>query len=169
MSLAAATLTSERLHLRVPDLRDLGPYTAYCASPRAHFVGGPFSAPQAFDKLAAMIGHWTLRGFGRYVMVHDGASIGHVGPLAADDGQPPEFTWTLWDGAQEGKGLATEATLRVKRHLFDDLGWRDMIIRILPGNTGSIGIAERIGARLTDEPAPDWYPTALTYRLGGAA
>ncbi len=162
---AAATLTAERLVLRQPMAADLPAYSAYCASDRSHFVRGPFTAPQAFEKLAAMIGHWAIRGFGRYIITLDGAPIGHVGPLALDDEYPPEFTWTLWDGATEGHGYATEAALTVKSHLMTDLGWPQMIIRIMPDNHGSCRIAERIGAELTSEAPPDWYPGALTYRL----
>ena len=169
MILAATTLRTDRLVLRQPDLRDLAPYTAYCASDRSRFVRGPFTAAQAFDKLAAMIGHWTLRGFGRYTIVLGNTSIGHVGPLAHESNQPAEFTWTLWDGACEGHGYATEAAIRVRDYLLGDLGWTHMIIRILPDNIGSRRIAERIGARLTNDTAPDWYPGSLTYRLEAAA
>lgn len=162
---AAETLTTERLTLRVPDHRDLDVYTAYCASDRSRFVRGPFTAAQAFDKLAAKIGHWALRGFGRYTITRDGAPIGHVGPLAIDTSDVPDLTWTLWDPAAEGKGFATEAAERVQRHLFDDLGWPEFRILIQPDNLASCRIADRLGAEATNAPAPDWYPGARTYRL----
>ena len=161
----APTLTTERLTLRQPQAGDLPAYQAYCASDRSRFVRGPFSAAEAFEKFAAIIGHWTLRGFGRYVMVRDNQPIGHVGPLAIDDTDPPEFTWTLWDGTAEGQGYATEGARAVKTHLLGDLGWPEMIIRIMPENRASCAIAERIGATRTDDPAPAWYPGSLTYRL----
>jgi len=134
-------------------------------SARSQFVGGPFTQPQAFEKLAAMIGHWTLRGFGCYIIERAGDPIGHVGPMAIEDTDPPEFTWTLWTSDAEGQGFATEAALRVKDHLFADLGWSEMIIRIQPENSDSRRIAERVGATLTSEAAPVWYPGSLTYRL----
>ena len=162
-------LSTARLTLRMPHASDLPAYTAYCASDRAHFVRGPFTAPQAFEKFAAMAGHWTLRGFGRYVIERDGAPIGHVGPMQLDDSQEPELTWTLWNGAHEGQGLATEAALRVRDHLIRDLGWPQMVILIMPDNTGSVRLAERIGATLTDIPAPDWYAGCRTYRLTAEA
>lgn len=161
----ATTLTTDRLTLRLPQAADLQAYTAFCISDRARYVLGPFDAVQAFNKLCAMLGHWTMRGFGRYVMDLGGRGIGHVGPLAMDDRYIPEFTWTIWDPAAEGQGLATEAALAVKTHLFEDLGWTEMIIRIQPENAASCRIAERIGGVLTDEAAPDWYPGAVTYRL----
>ncbi len=161
----AEHLETARLRLRKPQASNLAAYTAYCASDRSRFVGGPFTAAEAFDKFSSMIGHWMLRGFGRYVISLDGTPIGHVGPLSIDDSHPPEFTWTLWDGAFEGQGYATEAALRVRQHLLGDQGWPEMIIRILPDNTGSIRIAERLGATLTDDPAPDWYAGSVTYRV----
>ncbi|MEM9477707.1 MAG: GNAT family N-acetyltransferase [Pseudomonadota bacterium] len=161
----ARHLTTDRLILRQPETRDLAAYTAYCASDRSRFVRGPFSEAEAFDTFAAIIGHWTLRGFGRYVMEREGRAIGHVGPLALPAAEAPEFTWTLWDGAAEGQGFATEGALAVKAHLLGDLGWPQMMIRIQPDNTASCRIAERIGAVLTGAPAPAWYPGALTYQL----
>lgn len=162
---AATTLTTARMTLRMPQASDLPAYTAYCASDRTRFVRGPFTAPQAFDKFAAITGHWALRGFGRYIMERAGAPIGHVGPMQLDDTQPPELTWTLWDAASEGHGYATEGALAVRDHLFGDLRWPQMIIYVMPDNTGSTRIAERIDATLTDDPAPDWYAGCLTYRL----
>lgn len=163
--IAAPTLKTARLTLRQPVAGDLPAYTAYCASERSRFVGGPFDAVKAFDKLAAMIGHWTLRGFGRYVIELEGRPIGHVGPLAMDDGHAPEMTWTLWDDAAEGQGYATEAARAVVDHLTGDLGWSAMIIRIQPDNTASRRLAERLGATLSDDPAPAWFPGAVTYWL----
>lgn len=162
---AARTLTTRRLTLRMPEAADLPAYTAYCASDRSRFVRGPFTAQEAFDKFAAIIGHWTLRGFGRYVMQHDGRAIGHVGPLAAVSDTPPELTWTLWDGTYEGQGLATEAAQAVKAHLFGDLGWTELLILAQPDNTASCRIAEKVGGQRTDAPAPKWYPGCITYRL----
>lgn len=161
----ATTLNTDRLTLRLPKASDLPAYMAYCASARTHFVGGPFDRAKAFDKFAAITGHWTLRGFGRYIIERDGKTLGHVGPMQLDDQQPPEFTWTLWDGAYEGHGFATEGACRVRDHLLGDAGWPEMVIHILPDNIGSIGIANRIGAIPTNDPAPDWYDGALVYRL----
>ncbi len=167
----AATLTTERLTLRRPEAGDLMAYQTYCASSRTRFVRGPFTAAQAFEKFAAIIGHWTLRGFGRYIMEHAGEPIGHVGPSAVEDANLPEMTWSLWDGTYEGQGLASEAASAVWTHLAQDCGWRTMLIHILPQNVGSLRIAERLGAQRTDLPAPDWYPNCLTFRLsaGGDA
>ncbi|MEO0937847.1 MAG: GNAT family N-acetyltransferase [Pseudomonadota bacterium] len=159
----AAQIITPRLTLRQPQAGDLPAYTAYCTSNRARFVGGPFDETKAFEKFCAMAGHWTMRGYGRYVMDLGGQPIGHVGPLGINDSLP-EMTWTLWDAAAEGQGFATEAAMAVWDHLHTQ-GWPEMIIRILPDNTTSIAIARRIGAIQTDEAAPAWYEGALTFRL----
>jgi RimJ/RimL family protein N-acetyltransferase len=162
----APLLETPRLTLRAPQALDLPVYTAYCASPRSHFVGGPFDAVKAFEKFAAMAGHWTLRGFGRYIMVQGDQPIGHVGPMKLDSAVDPEMTWTLWADEFEGQGFATEAAQAVLDHLVQECGWQHLIMRILPDNKKSCKIAERIGAVLSDEPAPAWYEGALTYRIG---
>ena len=141
-------LQTERLVLALPSAEHLAVYTAYCASERSRFVGGPFDAAKAFEKLAAMAGHWTLRGYGRYVMTRrdGGAPIGHVGALHLETESLPEMTWTLWDPAAEGLGYAYEAAAAYARHAFGRLGFARMILRIDPDNARSCRLAERIGS-----------------------
>lgn len=167
----ARHLETERLVLRLPEPGDFPAYREYCASARSGFVGGPYSEAAAFDKFAAMLGHWDLRGYGRYAITLNGRALGHAEPLAPVEGQTPEMTWTLWDGAFEGQGYATEAATRVVTHLLKDCGWPALKLHILPRNAGSRAIAQRIGAIETDAPAPDWFPGCLTYHIGreGAA
>ena len=162
--MVAETLITSRLILRQPRASDLEAYTRYCQGPRTKFAGGPFTAVNAFEKMAEMIGHWTLRGFGRYVIECEGEPIGHVGPLAVHPGTP-EMTWTLWTDDAEGHGYATEAARKVADHLFNDCDWTALDIVIQAANSGSIAIADRLGARLTDRPAPDWYQGAVIYEL----
>lgn len=165
MTRVARHIDTARLSLRLPGAGDLPAYTAYCASARSRFVRGPFPAEKAFEKLAAMIGQWDLLGFGRYVIHHDEQPIGHVGPMAFGPSDPPDMTWTLWQDAAEGHGFATEAAQAVCQHLLGACGWNEMLIRVQPDNTRSMRIAERLGARRTDAPAPDWYPGCITFRL----
>lgn len=161
----ADTLRTERLTLRRPVLADLSAYAAFCASERAHYVGGPYSEAQAFDKLTAMAGQWALRGYGRYIVEYDTAAIGHVGPLHHGALDGPEMTWTLWAPEHGGQGLITQAAREVCRHVFMDAGWDEMLAEVLPDNAASVRMAERLGAELTDLPAREWYPGARIYRL----
>lgn len=165
MTPLADTLTTERLVLRKPQGSDLGAYTRYCTSQRSRFVRGPFTEAEAFDKLAAMIGHWAIRGFGRYVIEREGTPIGHAGPHAIETPDQPELTWTLWDGEEEGHGFATEAARATGRHCLEEHGWKKLTILVQPENYGSIAVARRLGATETTRPAPDWYPGCITFEL----
>ena len=169
MTPVARSLTTERTRLRQPVAADLPAYRAHYSSARSIYQGGPYSATNCFEKLATMIGHWDIRGFGRYVIEVDGHAVGHVGPLQIDDDSIPELTWSLWTDAAEGKGYATEATIGAARHLLHDCDWPLLAILILPDNAKSLRVADRLGARLTDTPAPDWYAGARVYHLDKAA
>lgn len=161
-------LHTKRLILRRPVASDLEPYTRYCQSPRSGFVGGPYTSVQAFDKLAAMIGHWTLRGFGRFILTDrdTGRPLGHVGALQVVPDTTPEMTWTLWSGADEGRGYATEASRAYCGHAAAGLGFRVMIARIDSDNAASRRLAEHLGGVLNHTAAaPDWWPTSVTYDL----
>ena len=161
-------LHTDRLMLRHPDASDLLPYSCYCLSQRSRFVGGPFNAVQAFEKLAAMIGHWELRGFGRLVLVDRATSraLGHVGALQLDPDQVPEFTWTLWSGQDEGKGLATEACMAYRDYARDVLGFSRMVVHIKRDNLPSRRLAGRLGCiENPGAPSPAWLTDCATYDL----
>ena len=104
-------IETARLILRRPVAGDLPAYEAYCTSDRTRFTGGPYTRQDAFEKLAAMIGHWEIRGFGRLILCDrfTARPIGHVGALQLDLNTPVEMTWTLWADADEGLGFAYEA------------------------------------------------------------
>lgn len=157
---------TERLTLRFPEAGDLAAYTQYLASERSRHVGGPFDSVQAFNKFASMIGHWTLRGFGRFIFADTATNrpIGHVGGLQLNVHELPEITWTIWDGADEGAGYAFEAATAYKIYAARELGIGFMIARIMPDNMPSRHLAERLGGVFNAQtPAPSWYPGALTY------
>ncbi len=161
-------LETPRLILRQPKGADLPAYRAYCQSARTRFTGGPYTAAQAFDKWAAMIGHWEIRGFGRLIAAErqSGRAIGHVGALQLEDDQVLEMSWTLWSDAFEGKGLAHEAA----RAYLDDVQRQRLfpllLAHIEPENHRSRQLALRSGAvNDPSAPAPGWMPNGLTYRF----
>ncbi len=84
-------LTTERLILRAPEARDFDIFAAFYASPRAHFVGGPLSRELAWRMLAMEIGHWRLKGFGRWILERrdTGATAGLVGPFQPEGWPEP--------------------------------------------------------------------------------
>lgn len=151
----------------MPHPDHLPAYTAYCQGPRSSFVGGPFDAVKAFDKLCSMSGHWTMRGFGRYVITtrDSGQAIGHVGALQLDPSEPPEMTWTLWDAAFEGQGTAFEAARAYLDHARRVLDCSSLTVRIAADNQRSHALAIRLGAIRTDQGPPPWMPTAVSYRI----
>jgi len=161
-------IQSERLIFRLPQRNDLPAYTRYCESTRAKFVGGPYSNIAAFEKMSAMIGHWHLRGFGRFVFVEKATNktIGHVGASQSDQTELPDFTWTIWDSDNEKKGFALEAAQAYKSYANGKLDFRSLIARIVPENTDSIRLAKKLGGVLnTDIPAPSKFPTAVSYEI----
>ncbi|MCV6595120.1 MAG: GNAT family N-acetyltransferase [Silicimonas sp.] len=165
MTQVARSLSTTRLALRAPRAADLPAYTAFYGSDRARFQGGPYTHVQCFEKFAVMIGHWELRGFGRYVIEAEGQAIGHVGPLQMGDDAEPELTWSLWSEAAEGHGYATEAATHVAHYLLKDCNWPRLVVLIQPENSKSMRVAEKLGARLTDIAPPAWYQGAKVFHL----
>ncbi|MCR9136449.1 MAG: GNAT family N-acetyltransferase [Alphaproteobacteria bacterium] len=162
------TIQTDRLTLRRPRPSDLEPYTAYCRGDRTTFVGGPHDGVEAFNKLSAIIGHWQLRGFGRYIFVETATErpIGHVGALQMDADWEPDMTWSIWHGDDEGKGYAFEASRAYCEHAARELQFPKMAARIVRQNHASIRLAEQLGGVLNSRsPAPPWFPDAMTYEI----
>ena len=107
-------LQTPRLILRKPQGGDLAAYRAYCQSDRTRFTGGPYTVAQSTQKLAAMIGHWDIRGYGRLILCDrfSGRPLGHLGVLHLVDDDVPEMTWTIWSVDDAGRGLAHKAPPR---------------------------------------------------------
>lgn len=143
----APTLATERLTLRQLGQKDLAPMTAFYASPRSQFVGGPASAEQVWRMLAAEIGHWALRGYGRWGVdiTETGETCGMVGLWNPEGWPEPEIGWDLYNGF-EGRGYATEAGRAVREYAYATLGWSTAISLVNPANTGSQGVARRLRA-----------------------
>jgi ribosomal-protein-alanine N-acetyltransferase len=141
------TLTTERLILRAPSAKDFPAYAEFCASERSRGVGGPYSRGKAFERLSALIGHWHLRGFGRWMVadpVTDEA-LGVVGLMHPDEWPEPEIAWSLFDRA-EGQGIAYEAAMAARRYAYETLGWTTVVSCASGDNTRSIALARRMGA-----------------------
>ncbi|MGR3469074.1 MAG: GNAT family N-acetyltransferase [Shimia sp.] len=140
------TLHTERLTLRALREDDFTPLAAFYADDRSRFVGGPKDADQTWRILATEIGHWTLRGYGRFGVERseDGAFVGLIGPWNPHGWPEAELGWDLMNGF-EGQGYATEAAEAARRYAYDTLGWSTAISLIADGNTGSERVAKRLG------------------------
>lgn len=149
-------LETERLILRQPQAGDLDAYLAFGLTERTRYVGGPRERHTNIEKFCGLIGHWVLRGFGRFVIVDraSGRGIGHCGPFQFDLSDERELSWTLWDGAAEGNGLASEAVLAMRDWLVRDLGWRSAVTSIHRENLASMAIARKIGGHDSGTAAP---------------
>ena len=159
------TVETENFRLRAPQMSDLDAYTVFGASYRSAGVGGPFTEAQSFQRLAALIGHWGLRGFGRWMVADKDTNepLGVVGLMYPSDWPETEIVWTVFEKA-EGKGVAYECALAARKYGYDVLGLKTLISCTMEGNTRSEVLAQRMGAtRDADFAHPD-YGTMRVWR-----
>jgi len=160
-------LRTERLTLRAPIEADADAFVAYFATQRSEFTGGPKTRRDAWNFFGTELGHWVMRGFGMFTVTRHGDDtplgiVGHWYPLGWAE---REIGWVLFDPRDEGQGIAAEAARACIAHAFDTLGWDTAVSYIAPGNTASIGLAERLGAwRDDDAPKPETTNPCLIYR-----
>ena len=142
-------LETERLKLRAWRESDLEPLSAFYADEvSCRFIGGMLPRDQVWRRLAAMIGHWVLRGYGFWALEEKatGAYVGWSGLWYPEGWPEPEIGWSLAASAR-GKGYATEAAKRARDYAYGELGWTTAISLIASENTGSRAVAERLGAK----------------------
>ena len=143
-------IETERLRLRGWSERDFEPFAAiYADEGQARYIGGACDREDAWRRMALVVGHWTLRGFGLWALEEksSGAYCGWAGLWAPQGWPEPEVGWTLTLAAR-GRGLATEAALRARAYAYETLGWTTTISLIAMTNQTSIAVAERMGARM---------------------
>ena len=164
---AIPTLTTERLTLRAPRAEDVEPFARFYASDAARFVGGPMEAWEAWRYLAAVIGHWSLRGFGRWIVERKDApgAIGLVGLHEPLDWPETEVGWYVWDGL--GQGYASEAGRAARAHAYGTLGKTTLVSMIAPGNDASVRVAEAMGAVREEDYRHPRFGTLILYRHPG--
>ena len=146
------TIETENLRLRAPAWSDFDAFAAFRMSPRTEYLGGPCTRTQAFDKLGEIIGHWHLRGYGRWIVADKAtnAPLGVAGLFFPDDWPEPEIAWSVFEGA-EGRGVAHEAALASRDYAYTTLGWKTAVSCVEHGNTRSIALAKRLGATREDD------------------
>jgi RimJ/RimL family protein N-acetyltransferase len=145
---AIPVLETDRLTLREPREGDLPALTAFAASERTRFIGGPQDALAAWHGFLRQIGHWAYRGYGWWMIVmrSTGQTVGRCGVGFHPGYAEPELGWQVFDGF-EGQGIAFEAALAARRHSQTALGLGPLISMVHPDNHRSSRLAERLGAR----------------------
>ncbi len=144
-------LRTPRLRLRAFTLADLDAYAEICADEevmRYIGTGGAVGRDVAWRHLALFLGEWALSGCGMWALEQrsDGAFIGRVGYLNPVGWPARELGWTLARSAW-GQGYAFEASRAALAHGRDALGVTELISLVREGNTRSITLAERLGAK----------------------
>lgn len=151
------TLTTNRLTLRGQTTADAAAYTAFFADPDASGqYGGPLRADQAYSRMAGDLGHWLLKGFGKWMLdLADGTTIGGCGIVAYDGWPRHELTWWLLP-AYRGQGYASEASRAAITFGYDKLGLDPVETHMRDDNSAARAIAERLGGTvIARETFPD--------------
>ena len=143
----APTLLSENLILRGPEARDQEPVIAFLQDEdRAAGFGALPNRGDAWRWFALNVGHWAMHGYGYFMIETKSGETAGISGIWNPEGWPePEVGWVVFDGF-EGRSIAYEAACRVRRWAYEDLGFETITSNIVPGNTRSIRLAERMGA-----------------------
>ncbi len=140
-------IETARLVMRGWREEDLDSYAAMVADAEVtHFVGGVITRADAWRGMAAMLGHWALRGYGTWAVERksDGELVGRIGLLNPEGWPGLEVIWTLarpfW-----GMGYAREAAAASMRFGFEHTSEARLISLIHAENHASAAVAQRIG------------------------
>lgn len=152
------TLITERLELRAPAAEDAPVYRDFFADADAsHFYGGPLDAERAWRVLATDLGHWALRGYGRWSVVETTTRrmVGGCG-LWWPEGYPrSELTWWIIPAARRN-GYALEASRAAVAFGYDELGWDMVETHMNDENVAARKLVEKLGGiRIVRERFPD--------------
>ncbi|MEO0569472.1 MAG: GNAT family N-acetyltransferase [Pseudomonadota bacterium] len=148
LSLAIPRLETPRLILRGPKPEDFEPLCAFLLDrERAWGFGVEKDRAKAWRWFALSIGHWALQGYGYFTIEwkETGAPCGMTGIWNPEGWPEPELGWLVYEGF-EARGIAFEGATRARDWAYDELGLTTLTSNIVPGNTRSIALAERLGA-----------------------
>ena len=148
VSLVIPRLETGRLILRGPEQADFEPVCTFLLDKeRAWGFGVEEDRAQAWRWFACNLGHWALHGYGYFMIEHkqSGQPCGMTGIWNPEGWPEPEIGWLVFSGF-EGQGIAHEAALRARDWAYEELGLTTLTSNIVPGNTRSEALAQRMGA-----------------------
>jgi RimJ/RimL family protein N-acetyltransferase len=170
------TLSTDRLTLRGHRVEDFVHCAAMWADPKVtqYICGKPLTEEESWARLLRYAGHWTLLGFG-YWVIEEKATGNFVGEAGFADYKrdlkpslegAPEVGWALAPQAH-GKGYATEAVRAV-------VAWGDTHFSsartaciIVPENLASVRVAAKCGYREFERTTYKGHPTVMFVREPG--
>ena len=146
-------IETERLRMRGHAVSDLDSVAAMWGDLNVvrHITGKPATREESWARLNRYVGHWTLVGYGFWLIEEKatGRFVGEAGfaDFKREMEQPfgaPEHGWSLASWAQ-GQGFASEA-LAAQLHWADGhFGRLPIVCMISPENAPSIRLAEKHG------------------------
>lgn len=153
---ACPVLETERLRLRGHRVDDFDAFAAMWADAGVtRFIGGkPSTREESWARLIRYAGHWSLLGFG-YWLLEERATARLAGEAGFADMKReitpaledmPEAGWALAPWAQ-GKGFGSEAVKAIVAWGDANFGGRTTACMIDPQNAPSIRVAEKCGYR----------------------
>ena len=145
-------LHTERLLLRGYREEDLDAWAAICADGETmRWFGQPegLTREESWRKMAFLIGHWELRGYGDWALVERATDrlIGRAG-LSYPEGWPGLEVGWLVERSAWGRGFAPEAARAAIDWARDERGATHLISLILDENHRSARVAEKLGMRV---------------------
>jgi len=111
--------------------------------------GGVRRGEEVSDMFSLFHACWKEHGMGVFALTDRGTGdfVGHCGLNFLEGGQEVELIY-LVDKGRWGEGLATEAGGAALAYGFEILELETVCAVIMPGNTGSMKVAEKLGMRV---------------------
>lgn len=140
---------TERLVLRGFRPADIDEWAAICADPEVtRWVGDEegLSREDAWRRMAYLVGHWDLRGFGNWALEEraTGELVGRAGLYRPEAWPGLEVGW-LVGHEHWGRGFAPEAGRAAIEWAREELGADHVISLIEDANERSARVAEKLG------------------------
>jgi RimJ/RimL family protein N-acetyltransferase len=153
---AAPEIRTGRLRLRAHRVGDFDACRAIWSDPEVvrHISGKPSTGEEAWRRLLAYAGSWSLLGYGYWAVeeLASGHYIGDIGYAEFQRDIEPSLRGMLECGwvlarAVHGRGYASEALAAIEEWRHTHLPERRAVCIIAPDNAASLRVAEKAGFR----------------------